>query len=567
LMATYLLMAFKKDTKQRKRVPTNSVLDGNAAETSHSSPGSSRNASPLPSQQSHVGGEAAHFDQLWLAQQDTSCDSRWKDRNLMHASDDDVRILQKSAKDGNKEDPYGDTSKPQRPLGAKAGSARTARAKMAMANLRAVWMDLTEHHVLENSDRWRLQASFGGFALIHTVASISVVGKVCGQKQFPEMIIIRLMVIGSVLTAAALFKWCWPKNSNIISLWLPRVMGVLIVISFGGSLAFNVTFFTSTQDEYWCILEYYFSIIMIMNFAALHPDWFWVVLYLLVSFATMIVVPEWAGYQMAGTVVQAFTMYVVKTFQLQNQAYLLMIEDRHERIQLVLSTLLPREILEEMKAGRPALAYQYNDMTFLFADIVGFTSYCASHPAEQALNLVTRLFAAFDQCTTHLGVYKVCTIGDAYVAVNEPKAQTQAQEDESHVNCVRILRLAIQMLNVIVRVRDEENHKNLDMRIGIHHGSFVAGVIGTNQLRFDMWGQDVLIGNQIESNGLPGEICVSHAAKEVLEETQTPEYKFTFHTDIRLKSGEAVKSYLVSRLDRCKWMCAPSVENSPMEVD
>jgi len=555
MMRTYLLMAFHKDAK-KKRVPTNLILDGNRTEILQSSPGSSRNGSPSPSQQSHAGCDAGI-----ITQQDSS-DPGSKDRNLIHAKEDDVQILQKSSKD-----PQVDTSNPEDRLDAKACGALKTRVKKAMANLRAVWTDLTEHHVLEKGDRWRLQASFGGFALIYTVASISVVGKVWEQQKFPEMIFMRITITGSVLATAAVFKWCWPTDSNIMSLWLPRVMSLMIVFSFGGSLAFNVTFFTRPQDEYWCILEYYFSIVMLMNFAALCPDWFWVVSYLLVNFASVIIVPDWTGYQIVGSVVQAFNMYVVKTFQLRSQAYLLMIQEEHERIHLVLSTLLPREILDEMKAGRPALAYHYNDMTFLFADIVGFTSYCASHSPEQALNLVTRLFAAFDQCTARLGVYKVCTIGDAYVAVNEPKAKTQADEEEFRVNCVRILNLAIQMLKVIIGVRDEVQHKSLDMRIGIHHGSFVAGVIGTNQLRFDMWGQDVLIANQIESNGVPGDICASHAAKIVLDETETPECNFAFHTDIRLKSGEAIRSYVVRRQDGCKWTCDPSMEDLPKEID
>lgn len=163
------------------------------------------------------------------------------------------------------------------------------------------------------------------------------------------------------------------------------------------------------------------------------------------------------------------------------------------------------------------------------------------------MNLVTRLFAEFDDCTARFGVYKVCTIGDAYVAVNEPRVQLR--QGEKFSGCVKVMQLARTMLEVIIRVRQQVQHEDLDMRIGLHHGGFVAGVIGTNRLRFDMWGEDVLIGNTIESNGLPGKVCVSEEAMEVLEEAVPRQYAFTFHKEVQLKTKRAVKSYLCSRGD------------------
>merc|ERR1712056_81500 len=194
-----------------------------------------------------------------------------------------------------------------------------------------------------------------------------------------------------------------------------------------------------------------------------------------------------------------------------------------------------------MKSGNLSLAYNYEDMTFLFADIVGFTRYCSEHTAEQAVNLVTRLFAEFDDHSVKLGIYKVCTIGDAYVVVNEPRMHIESK----YHDCECVFAMGKYMLQTIIRIRAEVQHDGLDMRIGIHFGKFVGGVIGTKRLRFDIWGQDVLIGNNVESKGRAGHICVSEAAREILEHASFEQLKFSFNEDIDLKKrGDSVRTYV-----------------------
>merc|ERR1719436_1024642 len=102
-----------------------------------------------------------------------------------------------------------------------------------------------------------------------------------------------------------------------------------------------------------------------------------------------------------------------------------------------------------MKSGHLSLAYNYTGMTLLFADIVGFTKYCATHSAEQAVHLVTHLFAEFDQQARRLGIYKVCTIGDAYVVTNEPRTTMQ----DTSGDCKKVFDMATYMLQMIARVR------------------------------------------------------------------------------------------------------------------
>lgn len=232
--------------------------------------------------------------------------------------------------------------------------------------------------------------------------------------------------------------------------------------------------------------------------------------------------PAGAIYPITVFILQMKVVGDLKWYQLKSVEDLKIVEKEHREFDTLLNSLLPKEVLHSMQSNMLEIAYTYRDMTMLFADIVGFTGYCTKHKSNPstAVRLVTHLFARFDDCCKLLGAYKVCTIGDAYLAVNEPKTQ----HDDEIIGALVLLHLAMAMLRIIVQVRDEVDHQGLNMRIGLHHGEFVAGVIGSNQLRFDIWGEDVLIGNQMESSGEPGRICCSETFVEVMKSFK----QFTF---------------------------------------
>ncbi|CAE7256225.1 ALA3 [Symbiodinium natans] len=251
--------------------------------------------------------------------------------------------------------------------------------------------------------------------------------------------------------------------------------------------------------------------------------------------------PSGLIYPSAAYILQVRVIQSLKWYQLKSLEGLRMVEKEHKECYSLLNSLLPQEVLESMQSDNLQLAYTYRDMTLLFADIVGFTKYCATHQANEAVRLVTHLFARFDDCCKLLGAYKVCTIGDAYLAVNEPKTVHEDKVLGANV----LLHLAMSMLRVIVTVRNEVQHDGLDMRIGLHHGEFVAGVIGSNQLRFDIWGEDVLIGNQMESEGQPGRICCSATFVEVIQ-SKFQQFRFTEHKVVACSGTQrTMQSYLL----------------------
>lgn len=252
--------------------------------------------------------------------------------------------------------------------------------------------------------------------------------------------------------------------------------------------------------------------------------------------------PAGAIYPVTVFILQMKVVQDLKWYQLKSVEDLKIVEKERKECDTLLNSLLPKEVLHSMQTNNLELAYTYRDMTMLFADIVGFTGYCTKHKSNPstAVRLVTHLFARFDDCCKLLGAYKVCTIGDAYLAVNEPKTQ----HDDRTIGALVLLHLAMAMLRIIVQVRHEVDHEGLNMRIGLHHGQFVAGVIGSNQLRFDIWGEDVLLGNQMESSGEPGRICCSETFVQVLKDFK--QFSFTERELVNCAgSTKMVQSYLL----------------------
>ncbi|CAJ1365403.1 unnamed protein product [Effrenium voratum] len=133
--------------------------------------------------------------------------------------------------------------------------------------------------------------------------------------------------------------------------------------------------------------------------------------------------PAGAIYPVTVYLLQVRIVQSLKRYQLKSLDDLNLVEKEHKECHSLLNSLLPKEVLHSMQSDTLQLAYTYRDMTLLFADIVGFTKYCSSHSPNEAVRLVTHLFARFDDCCKLLGAYKVCTIGDAYLAVNEPKTE------------------------------------------------------------------------------------------------------------------------------------------------
>lgn len=422
------------------------------------------------------------------------------------------------------------------------------RAKRHFQDLRELFFSLAgSTSSLENVSLRPLWASFFAFWLCHTASTLCVLFGDDAMQSSRREILLAIRCSYSLASPPVVFLTWWICSRRLKKklpiFWIPQIIDSIVFCGFLSSTISNFVCL-NVGTGFWPFFEAFFFAIVAMHFLLLFPSLFSAMLYMVVNITVLVAAKDWIAYRLypeAVSAVQLFTMYKMKDFQLKATAYLTMRQQENERVHQLLSSLVPAEVLAELQSDSLSLAYEYKGMMLLFADIVGFTSYCSNHTAEEAVNLVTRLFAEFDDSTAKLGVYKVCTIGDAYVAVNEP--QSERNDQDKAEDGLRVMLLALDMLKAIAAVREEVNHSSLDMRIGLHHGSFTAGIIGTNQLRFDIWGEDVLIGNSLESSGLPGQICVSLEAKMVLERVRPGACLFEFYRDLE-QDGRTIRTFL-----------------------
>jgi CHASE2 domain-containing sensor protein/class 3 adenylate cyclase len=186
------------------------------------------------------------------------------------------------------------------------------------------------------------------------------------------------------------------------------------------------------------------------------------------------------------------------------------LELEKEKSERLLLNILPKEIADELKEKEGIIADSFEEATILFSDIVGFTPLSSRISAVELVNLLNEMFSIFDEIAGHYHLEKIKTIGDAYMlAGGIPIAR------QDHAEAVANMALEMQ-----VKMADfqEKLNEPLQIRVGIHTGPVVAGVIGTRKFIYDLWGDAVNIASRMESSGSPGKIQVSPATYEKLKD-------------------------------------------------
>lgn len=218
------------------------------------------------------------------------------------------------------------------------------------------------------------------------------------------------------------------------------------------------------------------------------------------------------------------------------------------KIRKFVDRLLPKHV-QDYVASDELVGETAEDVTLLFADIVGFTSYSAGKTPQEVVQMLSQLFTAFDKECNRLNLYKLYTIGDCYVVMSFLDKNNRLSPEKE---CVDVIELALKMIDIISRVREEIGFDGLHMRIGVHTGKIIGGVIGTGIVRYDMYGQDVLIANKIESSGKSDAVHISEATKLMIDKSANKRrYEFDADDDIVVKSlGKTVKTYFVEKRGR-----------------
>lgn len=213
------------------------------------------------------------------------------------------------------------------------------------------------------------------------------------------------------------------------------------------------------------------------------------------------------------------------------------LEREFNRSENLLLNLMPTSIALRLKNDpSEIIADHFEEVTILFVDIVGFTPRASQLPPRDVVGYLNRVFSQFDGLAEKYRLEKIKTIGDAYmVAGGMPDARVGHAAD--------VANMALEILDV-ARKLSTELHDDLTVRVGIHTGPAVAGVIGTRKLFYDVWGDTVNTASRMESHGSPGMIQVTEDAKRALGDAFQFESRGT--VEIRGK-GPMELYYLIGR--------------------
>ena len=212
------------------------------------------------------------------------------------------------------------------------------------------------------------------------------------------------------------------------------------------------------------------------------------------------------------------------------------VEDRNTRLveeqeksEALLLNILPSQIAARMKKQEGMIVDHFAQVSVLFCDIVNFTVLASETKPHKLVTLLNQVFSRFDEISQQYGVEKIKTIGDAYMAVSGiPLASTQHAEP--------IALMAIDMVQAI-----QDLNLGLNVRIGIHCGEVVAGVIGTRKFSYDLWGDTVNIAARLESHGEPGKIHCSDCIHALLKHR----FSFDDNGEVAIKGKGLLHTYFL----------------------
>uniref|UniRef100_A0ABD2XFQ8 Guanylate cyclase n=1 Tax=Trichogramma kaykai TaxID=54128 RepID=A0ABD2XFQ8_9HYME len=178
----------------------------------------------------------------------------------------------------------------------------------------------------------------------------------------------------------------------------------------------------------------------------------------------------------------------------------------------LLYQLLPKSVASQLILGKSVIAETYDQVTIYFSDIVGFTSLSAESTPLQVVDLLNDLYTCFDSIIENFDVYKVETIGDAYMVVSG----LPVRNGMNHAREIARMSLALRDTVMTFKIRHRPSEQ-LKLRIGMHSGPCVAGVVGLKMPRYCLFGDTVNTASRMESNGEALKIHVSPKTKEILD--------------------------------------------------
>lgn len=197
------------------------------------------------------------------------------------------------------------------------------------------------------------------------------------------------------------------------------------------------------------------------------------------------------------------------------------LKDEKERTESLLANVLPKGTADEIMSKGKATKRKYNFATVLFSDIQGFTRIAEEVNPEVLIDELDKFFFYFDSVVEKFNIEKIKTIGDAYMCAGGiPKS--------NRTNPIEVILAAMEMQEFMENLKKEQEEKGQifwDIRIGLHTGNVIAGVVGSKKLSYDIWGDTVNIASRMESSGEAGKVNISGTTYEYAKEFFICEYR------------------------------------------
>ncbi|WP_274629742.1 adenylate/guanylate cyclase domain-containing protein [Arvimicrobium flavum] len=209
------------------------------------------------------------------------------------------------------------------------------------------------------------------------------------------------------------------------------------------------------------------------------------------------------------------------------------IENKNRENEELLLNVLPAPIANRLRGGEEGIADGFAEVTVAFADLVGFTALSSEMPPSEVVTFLNGLFTRFDVAASDLGIEKIKTVGDAYMAVCGLPVPVANHAE-------RMVRMAIRMVH-ITREHAMEHNVSMKIRVGINSGPVVAGVIGKSKYIYDLWGDTVNLASRMESGSIPDAVQVTRAVYEKLKD----QFVFEARGPVQVKGKGQVEAWLL----------------------
>ena len=217
------------------------------------------------------------------------------------------------------------------------------------------------------------------------------------------------------------------------------------------------------------------------------------------------------------------------------------IEKEKDRSENLLLNILPAEIAEELKIKGKADARDFDLASILFTDFKGFTQASEKLTAKELIEEINHCFEAFDHICGKYGIEKIKTIGDAYMAAGG----LPVPSEDSIKNTVLVGLEMQAFISVRVEEKKAKNEIPFEMRLGIHTGPVVAGIVGVKKFQYDIWGDTVNTASRMESSGEIGKVNISENTYNLIKDD--PQFSFEARGKIEAKGKGEMKMYFVTK--------------------